>query len=252
MPTSTIQVLDRAVDLLDALSRAKTAMSLKFLSLETGLHPSTAFRILGALQEHQLVYKTDRGDYLLGDKLSHYARRLENDAKLRQCAEPVMRQLGESIQQPVYLSVRHGDDLLFINSTDSVKGTDTATNLRLPLHLSSVGKLILAEMGEAELDSYIQRTGLNPLTEYSVCQGEQLRAQLERAREQQLALQREEAQLGSACVGVLIRDQQQQTLAGLSVICRVQQLEERWGELLQRCANEISHQWQGLATANLG
>lgn len=247
MPTTTIQVLDRAIDLLDALARAKSTLSLKLLSLETGLHPSTAFRILASLQEHQLVHKNQRGDYSLGSKLSHFAHRLELDPSLKSCAEPVMRELGEAIQQPVFLSVRHGDELLFIDSTQGNKpSSESALGQRLPLHLTSVGKLILAEMNDYELDNYISRTGLHPMTEFSIREGSQLRQQIESLQRQQMGMQREEAELGSACVGVLIRDQQQRAVAGISVICQVQQLQEHWGERLQQCANTISHQWHGL------
>jgi DNA-binding IclR family transcriptional regulator len=249
MPTTTIQVLDRAVDLLDALARANSPISLKLLSLETGLHPSTAFRILASMHVHQLVYKNDRGDYMLGNKLCHYAQRLERDQGLNSCAEPVMHALGAEIQQPVYLSVRHGDELLLINSTLEKPLSESNIGQCLPLHLTSVGKLILAEMSDTELDSYIHRTGLSPMTEHSISEGGQLRQQLDTLRQQQLGLQREEIQLGSACLGVLIRDKEQQPVAGISVICQVQNLREHWGERLQQCANLISDQWQGLKSA---
>jgi DNA-binding IclR family transcriptional regulator len=47
----------------------------------------------------------------------------------------------------------------------------------------------------------------------------------------------------------LIRDKEQQPVAGISVICQVQNLREHWGERLQQCANLISDQWQGLKSA---
>ena len=55
MTKTAIQVIDRAAALLDALGRAGGDASLKVLSAETGLHPSTASRILASLMAHGLV-----------------------------------------------------------------------------------------------------------------------------------------------------------------------------------------------------
>ena len=44
---SSIQVIERMMSLLDVLAHHQDAVSLKQLSRETGLHPSTAHRILG-------------------------------------------------------------------------------------------------------------------------------------------------------------------------------------------------------------
>ena len=55
---SSIQVIDRAAALLDALARAGGVASLKVLSADTALHPSTAFRILGSLAENGYVERS--------------------------------------------------------------------------------------------------------------------------------------------------------------------------------------------------
>ena len=70
---SSIQVLDRAASLMDAIAAAEHAVSLKILCADTGLHPSTAFRILAALTEVGFVERDSAGHYLLGRKLLHLA-----------------------------------------------------------------------------------------------------------------------------------------------------------------------------------
>ena len=65
---SSIQVIDRCASLLDAISQYETPISLKILSADTGLHPSTAFRILGAMMEAGFVEKDTAGHYMLGKK----------------------------------------------------------------------------------------------------------------------------------------------------------------------------------------
>ena len=71
----SIQVIGRAVRLLDTLAAADQPVSLKQLAQTTQLHPSTAFRILTSLIEHGLVERAAGGRYGLGAKLAQLATR---------------------------------------------------------------------------------------------------------------------------------------------------------------------------------
>ena len=64
-----IQVIDRMMKLLDVLAQHPDPVTLKQLALETGLHPSTAHRILGAMTQSGFVDRTDAGIYRLGIRL---------------------------------------------------------------------------------------------------------------------------------------------------------------------------------------
>jgi DNA-binding IclR family transcriptional regulator len=66
---SSIQVIARVARLLDTLAAHDEPVSLKTLSTTTGLHPSTAFRILASLIEHGLVERGMVGHYRLGVRL---------------------------------------------------------------------------------------------------------------------------------------------------------------------------------------
>ena len=64
-----IQVIERMMKLLDVLAQHADPVPLKQLALETGLHPSTAHRILGAMSQSGLVERSDAGVYRPGDQL---------------------------------------------------------------------------------------------------------------------------------------------------------------------------------------
>lgn len=67
--SSAIQVINRMVSLLDVLSQSSEPVSLKTLSLSTGLHPSTAHRILNDLVGTRFVERIETGSYQLGMRL---------------------------------------------------------------------------------------------------------------------------------------------------------------------------------------
>lgn len=72
---ASIQVITRAVRLLETMASHDEPVSLKRLAQATQLHPSTAFRILTSLREHGFVERGEGGRYGLGAKLAQLAAR---------------------------------------------------------------------------------------------------------------------------------------------------------------------------------
>lgn len=104
--TSSIQVIARASRLLDTMAARDEPVSLKTLSDATGLHPSTAFRILASLIEHGFVERGMAGRYRLGVRLLQLGNRVRLDPR----REP--RPLGERhdrIGKPIDLRAGDGD-----------------------------------------------------------------------------------------------------------------------------------------------
>src|SRR6476661_11237396 len=65
----SIQVIERMISLLDVLAQYPDPVSLKELSTVTGLHPSTAHRILNDLVLKRFIDRADAGSYRLGMRL---------------------------------------------------------------------------------------------------------------------------------------------------------------------------------------
>jgi DNA-binding transcriptional ArsR family regulator len=98
MTKTAIQVIDRAAALLDALGRAGGDASLKVLSAETGLHPSTASRILASLMAHGLVERGEgSGRFRLGVRLLQLAARVGRQLDVRREAPPIMEWLRDKL-----------------------------------------------------------------------------------------------------------------------------------------------------------
>ena len=99
--TSSIQVIARLSRLLDTLAAHDEPVSLKILASATGLHPSTAFRILASLIEHGLVERSANGHYRLGIKLLHLGYRVRGRFESGHAARPILErprdQAGETI-----------------------------------------------------------------------------------------------------------------------------------------------------------
>ena len=239
---SPIQVIDRMVGLLDALAAQGEAASLKILSAETGLHPSTAFRILAALIEHQLVVRDDGGHYQLGPHLMQLAAKVRVGLDVRQAARPEMERLRDQLGESVNLTVRQGDEMVYVEraTPNRMMRVEQVVGSRAPLHVTAVGKLMLGELGAAAIRDYARRS---QLPAYTVNTRSQLQALLEdvgTSTARGYALDDEEAELGVGCIGALIRDATGEAVAGLSVSAPMERRRLEWAALLQETARRIS------------
>jgi IclR family transcriptional regulator, carbohydrate utilization repressor len=111
--TPTVQVIERMFTLIDVLASREEAMPLKEISEKACLHPSTAHRILNDLVTGRFVDRPQPGSYRLGMRLLELGNLVKGRLNVRDAALVPMRDLHKLIQQPVNLSIRQGDEIIY-------------------------------------------------------------------------------------------------------------------------------------------
>ncbi len=239
----TVQVIERMFTLMDVLASKEDAISLKEISEKTGLHPSTAHRILNDLATGRFVDRAQPGSYRLGMRLLELGNMVKARLNVRDAALTPMRELHRLIQQPVNLSIRQGDEIVYIERAFSERSgmqVVRAIGGRAPLHLTSVGKLFLAVDDPQRVRAYAARTGLHGQTKTSITQLSVLERELAKVRQYGSARDNEELELGVHCMAAGIYDDQEKLVAGLSISAPTGRLNEEWLPKLQAVASEIS------------
>ena len=229
--------------LIDVLASREEAVSLKEISEKTGLHPSTAHRILNDLTLGRFIDRPQAGSYRLGMRLLELGNLVKARLNVRDAALDPMRDLHKLTQQPVNLSVRQGDEIIYIERAYSERSgmqVVRAIGGRAPLHLTSVGKLFLAAEDTPRLRAYATRTGLAGHTRNSITQLPVLERELSKARQYGVARDNEELELGVRCMAAGIYDDQSRLVAGLSISAPADRLDEEWLPKLQDTARKIS------------
>jgi len=154
-----------------------------------------------------------------------------------------MRELHKLTHQPVNLSMRQGDEIIYVERTYSERSgmqVVRAVGGRAPLHLTSVGKLFLAHDDPARVRAYAVRTGLTGHTRNSITELGRLERELASVRASGVARDDEELELGVRCMAAGIFDDQGKLIAGLSVSAPSDRLEEAWLERVKGTAAQIS------------
>lgn len=242
-PRGGIQVIERMMSLLDALSHCDTSAGLKQLALETDLHPSTAHRILAAMTTAGFVERAANGGYRLGIRLLELGNLVKSRLDIRAAALPLMEALHQQLGESVNLGVRQGDDIVYIERTSSGRSTVRAVHLvgaRAPLHVTAVGKLYLAAAAPEEVAAYARHTGLPGLTASSLTTLVALEKELARVRREGVAFDNEEIEPGLRCIAAPVHDDSGLLVAGLSVSAPADRHNPEWAALVRATAAAIS------------
>lgn len=144
--STSIQVLSRMFSLLDTLAQEGDAVSLKSISEQTGLHPSTAHRILNDLAVGRMVERSGPGSYRLGLRLLELGNLVKARLDVRDLAVKPMQELHKLTGHTVSLFVRQDDDAVCVERTVTERHgvqVTRVTGLRVPLTSSAAGKVLL-------------------------------------------------------------------------------------------------------------
>lgn len=231
------------MSLLDALAVHPEPVNLKQLAGETGLHPSTAHRILGVMVQSRIVDRIEPGLYRLGIHLLELGGLVRSRLSVRQEALPHMQALHRELGETVNLSVRREDEVVYVERTAPAASMMRVVQIigaRAPLHVTAVGKVFLAAEPPEAVAEYARRTRLPGCTDRSITDAARLAQELDEVRRQGYATDHEEAEKGVSCIGAAIRNDEGQVVAGLSVSAPSDRYSRAWAAPLREAATRVS------------
>lgn len=212
-----VQSVDRAIRAMKILA-ATGGAGVSDVADQIGVHKSTAFRLLAALEEHDLVRQAEsRGHYELGFGIQRLASAVTGQMDLVRQARPVMDDLAERLGETVNIAVLR--DHIVVNVGQSIGGSAVAAHNWIgeltPPHATSSGKVLLAALLPDERLPLLEN--LAAYTDRTITDGAVLEAQLKEAAESGCAQTEDEYELGLRAVAVPVRDYTGDVIAALSV-----------------------------------
>lgn len=200
MSRDNASMLEKAAELLRAFT-SSTPLSLSELGQRTGLARSTVHRLLSELAELGWVERVG-SRYQLGKSLFELGELVPVKHRLRSVGLPYMQDLFAATAETVHLAVRDGVDALYAEKIHGHRPLPlpSRTGGRAPLTCTAVGKALLAHEPAEEIKGLLRRP-LRRWTDASITDPAVLLRQLDDIRRTGVAWEREEAAVGSACVG---------------------------------------------------
>lgn len=242
----SVQSVDRALDLLEALSGADGEVTITALASRTGLHVSTAHRLLATLLRRGYVRQNpDTSRYYAGPKLAVLAEGRSRFGELRLRARSVLHALAESTRETANLSVLDDTAAVYLETVPGPQMVRLFTTVgnRVPLHATGAGKALLAWLPAPRREAILERIELHPHTTHTISDLGSLRKALEEIRDRGYAVDDQEFDDGVRCIAVPVGPLGA-PLAAISVSGPASRLgRPRLGELaplLRRSAGELA------------
>jgi DNA-binding IclR family transcriptional regulator len=242
-----LQGLDRVVAILDLLGASDCSLSLAEICQRMDLHKSTAHRALMALERTGMIERAPSNRYRLGLKLYDMGSRAVEQIDLRARVHPHLRKLALRVGETVHLGVLHKTRVVYIDKVEPINRRvciSSRTGTSNPVYSTSLGKAILAYLPAELLDSTVAGIVFNTFTSKTLTNKEELEDALARVRRRGYAVDDEEMEIGTRCVGAAILDGEGMPVAAVSVSGSASRLAAHCvpaiAQHVMNCAREIS------------
>jgi IclR family acetate operon transcriptional repressor len=234
---STVQSVDRALDVLEALADQGGEAGLSEIAARTGLPYGTIHRLLRSLLARGYVRQESDRRYALGGALVRLGGAAERMVGV--WAQPYLEKMVALSGETANLAVLEGDFVVYVAQSASPRRLRMFAEVgrRVLPHSTAVGKVLLADRADAA--DILARTGLPRRTEHTITTIDAILAELEKVRERGYAMDFGEEEPGVHCLAVPVRDDGR-VIAGMSISGPVERIEALDREELARTMREIA------------
>lgn len=218
--SGNVQVLGRAIAILNHLAQADGGASLTETGNAVGLAASTTHRLLTSLESERYVrFDAETRLWSIGVQAFITGNGFLRTRDLVRLARPHMRALMEASGETVNLAIEDQGAAVYLAQVECREMMRTFARLgaRVPMHCSGVGKALLSALDDPALTRHIARHGLTQMTVRTATSLDDLRADLSAARTRGYAIDDEEHAVGLRCVAAPIFNEHGDPLGAVSL-----------------------------------
>jgi IclR family acetate operon transcriptional repressor len=217
----SIEVLQRAIDILSVFNHSRTSMSLADIVHEVRLPKTTVFRVLSSLAERDFCEWDGLNEkYSLGFELVRLADIRRRQSNVHDFAIPVMREIRNHVNETVVLSVRSGDFRVHVDFVEGLHPMRRMADLgvRAPLYAGAASKVLLAGLADDEIEAYLDRTDLTAFQESTITDRDLLWREVRTIRKRGFAESKGELFPGGGALAAPIKDFSGKTVAVMDIL----------------------------------
>jgi IclR family pca regulon transcriptional regulator len=213
-----VQSLERGLAVICAFDRNNAELTLSEVAAATGVTRATARRFLLTLARLGYV-RSDGRFFSLTPRVLELGYAYLSSLSLPEVAEPHLEALVAEVNESSSVSVLDGGDVVYVARVPVSRIMTVAISVgtRFPAYATSMGRVLLAGLGDEDLDSYLAKLRLDRLTARTVGSTVALRAEVAKVRSQGFSLVDQELEEGLRAVAAPIRDRAGRVVASLNI-----------------------------------
>ncbi len=214
----SLQTLERGLAVIQAFSRERPALTLSEVAHYTGITRASARRILLTLQELGHV-RSDGRIFSPTPRLLSLGWAYLSSLNLSEMAGMLMEELSDKTNEACSAATLDLPDVVYVARvpTKRMLSINLDIGSRVPATHSSMGRVLLADLTPAQVESFIRSRRIVPYTEHSLTEPDEIIAEVESAREQGWAIVDQELEIGLRSIAAPVRRADGRVIAAINL-----------------------------------
>jgi IclR family transcriptional regulator, KDG regulon repressor len=215
-----VQSIGRAFSILEEVARNREGIGLADLSKRVGLHNSTTFHLVKTMVSLGYIRQLrDSKRYRIGRPLFVLAASALDEMEMVSVATPVLEELSRTTGESSHFAVRTNDDVVVVARTSgpSVFQLTNRVGVVRPAYCTALGKVILASLRPEQLERYLDRIELKPLTTKTITDRQRLIQDVDDVRRSGIGFDDGEFDGEVRCAAMPVRDFSGQVIGAIGI-----------------------------------
>lgn len=203
-----VKSLNKAIDILDALATVRGGLSLSEISARCGFPKSTAYALTSTMRDRGLIRQLPDGTYALGMRMFEYGSAVSKAFDIASIARPYLESLSSLTGADSVITMYNDYSAVSFDYSVSATGVQIIPEIgvKLPLHCTSQGKLLLAYLPDRKIISMLRDKQLIQYTPHTIVDTDRLLTEISEIRSMGYAVEDGEYKIGLRSVSAPVTD----------------------------------------------
>jgi len=214
-----IQSLARGLSILELCAKSSRPLTLTEIANQAQLTKTAAQRFLNTLSVLGYLRREENKRYVLTAKVLSLSCNFLNTSSLATIAKPYLDELSARLGKTVNLAVLEDVHTLFLYHKEVRKFMkyDLGPGSKLPCYAGSLGKALLAGLGDKELKARMNKIEFFPITPKTISSKQELMKEIMITRKRGYSICDQELSMDLYSIGSPLLDKQGQVVAAINV-----------------------------------
>lgn len=189
-----VPAIDKCFAILDLFARLKKPLGISEIAKALNYNKSTVFNMVHTLNDLGVLEKSGENKFQYGVRLYTLGKAAGRSSELIGTVHPYLKKINQKTKLSAFLGLRAGLWAVIIDKVDTAFDIKiySEIGMRIPLLVGAGGKVLLAQMSDAEVDDILSKNKFEKFTPHSCVNKNKFKAMIRRARQDGIAIDMEE------------------------------------------------------------
>jgi len=246
-----VPAIDKCFAILELFARLKKPLGVSEIAKKLDYNKSTVFNMVHTLNDLGVLEKAGENKFQFGMQIYTLGKAAGRSSELISTVHPYLEKINQETKLSAFLGIRSGMRAVIIDKADTAFDIKlySEIGMRIPLLAGAAGRVLLAQLSDAEVADILSKNKLEKFTPNSCVNKNKFKEMVKKARRDGIAIDMEEYIEGIRGFGVPLNINRANTQVAIWAVGLKRQITDetipRYSEYLKKIAKEIEIRFTG-------